>query len=85
MEEGAEGGEVVKWMDGFDFGGGLGGGEVGFDWRGVGWDEFFCFLFFSAGLKWILLSVNDVAQVVGRGAYIYSYVQKKTAFSSYCA
>lgn len=77
MEEGAEGGEVVKWMDGFAFGGRLGGGEVGFDWRGVGWDEFFCFSF-SARLRWILWAVNDVVQVVGRGAYIYSYVQKQT-------
>lgn len=31
-------------MDGFDFGGRLGGGEVGFDWRGVGWDDFFSLL-----------------------------------------
>lgn len=56
-------------MDGWIcFWGGLGGGEVGFDWRGVGWDEFFCFLFFlfSAGLRWILWAVNDVVEVVGR-------------------
>lgn len=67
VEEGAEGGEVVKWMDGWIcFGGRLGGGEVGFDWMGVGWDEFFVLFFFCfAGLRWILLAVNDVVQVVG--------------------
>lgn len=69
MEGGAEGGEVVKWMDGWIcFGGSLGGGEVGLIVRGVGWNEFFCFLFFffSVSLRWILLAGNDVAQVVGR-------------------
>lgn len=48
MEEGAEGGEVVKWMDGWiRFGGSLGGGEVGFDWRGWVGMSFFVFFFFS--------------------------------------
>lgn len=49
VEEGAEGGEVVKYMDGWMD---LILGEVwavvrwGLIVRGVGWDEFFCFLFF---------------------------------------
>lgn len=38
----------------------------GFDWRGVGWDEFFCFLFFMLVLRWILWAVDDVVEVVGR-------------------
>lgn len=63
----------------------MGGGEVGFEWRGVGWDELFCFIFFFAGLRWILWAGHGVVRVVGRGAYIYSYVQKKNAFSSHWA
>lgn len=40
--------------------------------RGVGWDEFFCFLFFcfAVSLRWILWAVDGVIRVVGRGAYI---------------
>lgn len=67
MEGCAEGGEVVKWMDGFALGGVWAVGRWGLIVRGVGWDEFFCFLFFffSAGLKWILWAVDDVVEVVG--------------------
>lgn len=60
-------------MDGWIcFGGSLGGGEVGFDWRGVGWNEFFLFLFsfFFCWFEMDLWAVNDVVEVVGRGAYI---------------
>lgn len=61
MRGGGRSCEIYGWMDGFALGGRLGGGEVGFDWRGVGWNDIFCFFCFSAGLKWILLAVGDVA------------------------
>lgn len=51
------------------------GGKVGLIVRGIGWNDFLFFCF-SAGWRWILWAVNDVAKVVGRRAYIYSYVQK---------
>lgn len=60
MEEGAEGGEVVKLMDGWIcFGGRLGGGEVGLSVRGVGWDGFF-FLFLFLFLFFLLVRVDFV-------------------------
>lgn len=54
------------WM-GLILGEGWAVGRWGLIGRGVGWDEFFCFLFFFffARLRWILWAVNDVVEVVG--------------------
>lgn len=68
----AEGGEVVKWIDGWIcFGGGLGGGEVG-------WNEFFCFLFFLLvrdGFLWRGMVLPK--WLVVEHIYTHSYVQKR--------